>query len=132
MPVFFFFFFLMIRRPPRSTLFPYTTLFRSKSWTFPRPCLILPLHMQAPRPPQSELERLKQLEEENRQLQRLVEQARFKNQRLKKRIERLEQELEKARRAVHRQAAPFSKGEPKAEPKTPCRKSGSEYGERSF
>src|SRR6266699_4133413 len=30
---FFFFFFLMIRRPPRSTLFPYTTLFRSH-----RPC----------------------------------------------------------------------------------------------
>src|SRR3712207_6922940 len=26
----FYFFFLMIRRPPRSTLFPYTTLFRSK------------------------------------------------------------------------------------------------------
>src|SRR5215203_6419866 len=30
----FFFFFLMIRRPPRSTLFPYTTLFRSHR---PRP-----------------------------------------------------------------------------------------------
>src|SRR5258708_8267017 len=29
MPLFFFFF-LMIRRPPRSTLFPYTTLFRSQ------------------------------------------------------------------------------------------------------
>src|SRR2546430_10156456 len=28
-PRFIFFFFLMIRRPPRSTLFPYTTLFRS-------------------------------------------------------------------------------------------------------
>src|SRR6476660_10394931 len=27
-----FFFFLMIRRPPRSTLFPYTTLFRSALW----------------------------------------------------------------------------------------------------
>src|SRR3712207_7025008 len=27
-----FVFFLMIRRPPRSTLFPYTTLFRSRSW----------------------------------------------------------------------------------------------------
>src|SRR6266404_4268082 len=27
---FLFFFFLMIRRPPRSTLFPYTTLFRSR------------------------------------------------------------------------------------------------------
>src|SRR5262245_65709639 len=37
--VVFFFFFLMIRRPPRSTLFPYTTLFRSE------PC--------APRPPMS-------------------------------------------------------------------------------
>src|SRR2546427_9418334 len=33
-----FFFFLMIRRPPRSTLFPYTTLFRS-------PVLIEPLHL---------------------------------------------------------------------------------------
>src|SRR2546430_3589064 len=29
----FFFFFLMIRRPPRSTLFPYTTLFRSPTQT---------------------------------------------------------------------------------------------------
>src|SRR2546430_12178871 len=31
MKVIFFFFFLMIRRPPRSTLFPYTTLFRSEA-----------------------------------------------------------------------------------------------------
>src|SRR3712207_7476659 len=29
------FFFLMIRRPPRSTLFPYTTLFRSHSAFYP-------------------------------------------------------------------------------------------------
>src|ERR1035441_10984578 len=37
---FFFFFFLMIRRPPRSTLFPYTTLFRSHGktrWRWPPP-----------------------------------------------------------------------------------------------
>src|SRR6266511_3298280 len=34
---FFFFFFLMIRRPPRSTLFPYTTLFRSAR-PAPAPC----------------------------------------------------------------------------------------------
>src|SRR5437879_8485642 len=27
------FFFVMIRRPPRSTLFPYTTLFRSSAWS---------------------------------------------------------------------------------------------------
>src|SRR2546425_12810737 len=31
--LFIFFFFLMIRRPPRSTLFPYTTLFRSGQLT---------------------------------------------------------------------------------------------------
>src|SRR5688572_32571041 len=30
------FFFLMIRRPPRSTLFPYTTLFRSRTAACPR------------------------------------------------------------------------------------------------
>src|ERR1017187_10892115 len=34
---FFVFFFLMIRRPPRSTLFPYTTLFRSGSGIVPDP-----------------------------------------------------------------------------------------------
>src|SRR3989337_4012977 len=36
----FFFFFLMIRRPPRSTLFPYTTLFRS--WSPLRGCWVAP------------------------------------------------------------------------------------------
>src|SRR3712207_7866184 len=35
MLTFFFFFFLMIRRPPRSTLFPYTTLFRSSAGAQP-------------------------------------------------------------------------------------------------
>src|SRR3712207_7669065 len=30
----YYFFFLMIRRPPRSTLFPYTTLFRSQAMLF--------------------------------------------------------------------------------------------------
>src|SRR5574337_2139594 len=40
---FHFFFFLMIRRPPRSTLFPYTTLFRSVIRQFapePRPTVL--------------------------------------------------------------------------------------------
>src|SRR5215510_16009412 len=49
--LFFFFFFLMIRRPPRSTLFPYTTLFRSprsqRRWTPGPP-------RSAPRPRRSE------------------------------------------------------------------------------
>src|SRR2546430_13173631 len=31
----------MIRRPPRSTLFPYTTLFRSRE-SIPRPCSLTP------------------------------------------------------------------------------------------
>src|SRR2546429_5287724 len=31
----------MIRRPPRSTLFPYTTLFRSASATAPRACTLM-------------------------------------------------------------------------------------------
>src|SRR2546426_8423373 len=48
-----FFFFLMIRRPPRSTLFPYTTLFRSSTFSGPArrsptasgvPCRAAPTH----------------------------------------------------------------------------------------
>src|SRR2546430_16197431 len=35
-----FFFFLMIRRPPRSTLFPYTTLFRSRQGRRDLPWLV--------------------------------------------------------------------------------------------
>src|SRR6266576_5612195 len=41
--IFFFFFFLMIRRPPRSTLFPYTTLFRSNG-TQPGKQLVQQVH----------------------------------------------------------------------------------------
>src|SRR2546430_3818270 len=44
-----FFFFLMIRRPPRSTLFPYTTLFRSRERHGGRDRRRLqPSHRQAP------------------------------------------------------------------------------------
>src|SRR5689334_24595887 len=42
--LFFFFFFLMIRRPPRSTLFPYTTLFRSRLRRAGRPAQRHPGH----------------------------------------------------------------------------------------
>src|SRR2546430_16155552 len=57
-----FFFFLMIRRPPRSTLFPYTTLFRSQSrvppsherehgpFENPRPRLAVVAEIHAPSP----------------------------------------------------------------------------------
>src|ERR671920_1532171 len=51
----FFFFFLMIRRPPRSTLFPYTTLFRSRPRRSPRPRRARPrAPSAAPRRPRSE------------------------------------------------------------------------------
>src|SRR5258708_30699490 len=39
----------MIRRPPRSTLFPYTTLFRSPVPTFSRLAQHLPAHPRSPR-----------------------------------------------------------------------------------
>src|SRR5258708_39722202 len=39
--LFFFFFFLMIRRPPRSTLFPYTTLFRSRIRQYRLPFMVV-------------------------------------------------------------------------------------------
>src|SRR2546426_5800027 len=52
--LFFFFFFLMIRRPPRSTLFPYTTLFRSSDeMTYGRSAHEMPFvkgHLVADRP----------------------------------------------------------------------------------
>src|SRR5215813_15229937 len=57
---FFFFFFLMIRRPPRSTLFPYTTLFRSsgafvRGWVGARePIAVLRLPHAVQRPGRSE------------------------------------------------------------------------------
>src|ERR1039457_7599988 len=44
-----FFFFLMIRRPPRSTLFPYTTLFRSKNDHEAKRWLQMSLYIDTPR-----------------------------------------------------------------------------------
>src|SRR2546430_5396192 len=62
---FFFFFFLMIRRPPRSTLFPYTTLFRSQA--------LLGYWLPSPSPPLCSIRRapvsLKRSEEHTSELQ---------------------------------------------------------------
>src|SRR2546430_3415284 len=66
-----FFFFLMIRRPPRSTLFPYTTLFRSPP-TRPesRPaCLSCPNQYWIPIPPWGRGGRGKRSEEHTSELQ---------------------------------------------------------------
>ena len=69
-----------------------------------------------------------------RQSQMLAEMARLKDELEKAQAEneRLRKALEEALRSLKRQAAPFSKGEPKADPKRPGRKRGSGYGQRAF
>ena len=69
--------------------------------------------------------------EELQQLRAQVEQLRQENERLRQENERLRRErdearasLDQAQRQSKRQAAPFSKGPPKPQPKTPGRKSG--------
>jgi transposase len=51
---------------------------------------------------------------------------------LEARIAKLEQLVASAGRSSKRQAAPFSKGPPKADPKPPGRKAGEDYGTRAF
>jgi transposase len=73
--------------------------------------------------------------EELQQLRALVEQLRHENERLRRENERLRGELSEARasldqaqRQFKRQAAPFSKGPPKPQPKRPGRKAGKAHG----
>src|SRR5438132_3610858 len=56
------------------------------------------------------------------------ERLRKENERLKQETERLRRELEAALRASKRQAAPHSRGKPKANPRRPGRKPGRSYG----
>jgi transposase len=60
---------------------------------------------------------------------RELERALREIERLKQENQRLRQELEVAWRAAKRQAAPFSRGEPKRNPQRPGRKCGARYGE---
>jgi len=94
-------------------------------------------------------ERIKELENENAKLrreqewlkreydrlnqQREEDRARFEREvdRLRQERDRLKHELDLARRAAKRQAAPFSKGEPKSDPKRPGRKPGVKYGRKA-
>jgi len=73
----------------------------------------------------------RELEEENERLRAENERLRGDAERLKQENERLQKELEAALRSTKRQAAPFSKGEPKPDPKPPGRRAGREYGQRS-
>lgn len=62
-------------------------------------------------------------------LQRECEGLRRELDRLKEQVEKLSAQLEEARRAGKRQAAPFRKKAPKANPKRPGRKPGPDYGQ---
>src|SRR6266540_546866 len=68
--------------------------------------------------------------EESRQAE-IIEKLTKENERLQAEIERLRKQLEEALRSLKRQAAPFSKGRPKPDPKRPGRKPGAQYGERA-
>ena len=66
-----------------------------------------------------------------KELERRVESLEQQLERALAEIERLRQQLEETLRANKRSAAPFSKGDPKPDPKSPGRKSGSAYGQRA-
>jgi transposase len=68
------------------------------------------------------------LQKESERLQKESERLQKEKQRLEDELKRLRKELEVAQRAAKRQAAPFSRGQPKSEPKPPGRKSGTAHG----
>jgi transposase len=83
-------------------------------------------------PPPPACSRCPTLERENRRLQRQVERLERDQQRLAEKLARCQEDLEAARRAGKRQAAPFSKGEPKKRPRRPGRRRGAAHGPAAF
>lgn len=78
--------------------------------------------------PKRELDRA---QEELERLRKERERLQKENERLQRETERLRRELEAALRASKRQAAPHSRGTPKANPKRPGRKPGCRYGQQA-
>jgi transposase len=73
------------------------------------------------------------IDEQRREIERLREDLRrseAERQRLRRENDKLKEELDAARRAVYRQAAPFSRGTRRAEPRRAGRKAGAAYGRR--
>jgi transposase len=75
---------------------------------------------------------VREQQHEIERLKRLLERVERERDRYKQERDRLEKELEAARRTGKRQAAPFSKGPPKAAPRRPGRKAGRAYGPRAW
>jgi transposase len=74
------------------------------------------------------LEQLQQLRAEVEQLRQENERLRQENERLRRELDEARASLDQAQRQSKRQAAPFSKGPPKTQPKRPGRKSGKAHG----
>jgi transposase len=75
-------------------------------------------------------EDLARTEQQRREAERERDHLKRDRDRLERQNERLKQQLDAARRAGFRQAAPFSKGAPKRRPRRPGRKPGRRYGRR--
>ena len=74
------------------------------------------------------VQELRRAREEGERARRRIEQLEKEKQRLEEENQRLRKELETAQRAARRQAAPYSRGKPKSQPKRPGRKSGAAHG----
>lgn len=72
----------------------------------------------------------KHWEQERERLEQERERLEQERERLRQENEKLKRQLEEAQRASKRQAAPFSRGTRKQNPKTPGRKAGAAYGQR--
>jgi hypothetical protein len=68
------------------------------------------------------------LSQDNERLRQENERLRQENERLQRERDQARADLEQARRQSKRQAAPFSKGPPKPQPKKPGRKRGAAHG----
>lgn len=85
-----------------------------------------------PDPPRPDLPELERLRRENEQLREDLRRSETERQRLRRENEKLKEELDAARRAVSRQAAPFSRGTRVTHPGRPGRKAGATYGVRAY
>jgi transposase len=74
---------------------------------------------------------IEELRRDNERLREDLRRSEAERQRLRRENEKLKDELEAARRAVSRQAAPFSRGTRVAVPKRPGRRAGAAYGPRA-
>ncbi len=72
-----------------------------------------------------------ELRQDNGELRQRVEEQERQIAHLKRRIVDLEKLVEELRRRGKRQAAPFSKGDPSEDPKSPGRKAGDQYGQQA-